>query len=171
MTAIADLRKDIDRIWGDEEDPVAVIASILSGILDLVERLDAPSIPVAHPESIGPTGLLVGHRPSEVGTATVDLAAAPTPAIDRERLAEAIYAVSIAHNWANTTDTLDRTDEIADGYEALAALAASPDPREETTPTDLGQQIAAKGGLPRGLRDRIDRIERGERPDPREETR
>ena len=46
------------------------------------------------------------------------LAAQPAPTLDRERLARAIYAVSVRHDWAHTTDTEDRTDEIADAYEA-----------------------------------------------------
>lgn len=38
--------------------------------------------------------------------------------LDVERLRAAIYAVSVRHDWANTTDTEDRTEEIAREYAA-----------------------------------------------------
>ena len=41
------------------------------------------------------------------------------PALDVERLRDAIYAVSVRHDWANTTDTEDRTEEIAREYATL----------------------------------------------------
>jgi hypothetical protein len=40
--------------------------------------------------------------------------------LDVERLRQAIYTVSVRHDWANTTDTEDRTEEIAAEYARLA---------------------------------------------------
>lgn len=59
--------------------------------------------------------------------------------IDRDALQEAIYAVSLRHDWANSLDQTDRTDEIADEYEAIravkltewAAPAAEPGPPDD----------------------------------------
>jgi hypothetical protein len=39
--------------------------------------------------------------------------------LDVERLRQAIYTVSIRHDWANTNDTEDRTEEIAEEYARL----------------------------------------------------
>jgi hypothetical protein len=46
--------------------------------------------------------------------------ATPPDALDVERLRRAIYTVSVRHDWANTVDTEDRTEEIAREYAALA---------------------------------------------------
>jgi hypothetical protein len=54
------------------------------------------------------------HRPA------IEAAIRGTAALDVERLRTAIYDTSIVHDWANTTDTVDRTDEIADRYARLA---------------------------------------------------
>jgi hypothetical protein len=48
---------------------------------------------------------------------------AEAAALDVERLARAIYAISIRHDWANTTDREDRTEEIAAEYARLAGDA------------------------------------------------
>ncbi len=53
-------------------------------IRGLCAALAEPPAP-AHPDSIGPTGLLAGHRPSGVGDATHDLTADPAPAPEAER--------------------------------------------------------------------------------------
>jgi hypothetical protein len=50
-----------------------------------------------------------------------------TPRIDVDALRHAIYAVSLRHDWANTTDTEDRTEEIAAEYAARASVPAGPD--------------------------------------------
>jgi len=39
--------------------------------------------------------------------------------LDVERLREAIYAISVRHEWANYVDSEDRTEEIAAEYAAL----------------------------------------------------
>lgn len=39
--------------------------------------------------------------------------------LDVERLRQAIYTVSVRHDWANTNDTEDRTEEIAEEYARL----------------------------------------------------
>jgi hypothetical protein len=51
-------------------------------------------------------------------------AVARAEALDVERLRRAIYAVSVRHDWANTNDTEDRTEEIAAEYAADPAEAA-----------------------------------------------
>jgi hypothetical protein len=51
-----------------------------------------------------------------------------TPRIDVDALRHAIYAVSLRHDWANTTDTEDRTEEIAAEYAARATVPAEPEP-------------------------------------------
>lgn len=43
-------------------------------------------------------------------------------AVNVDLLAAAIYEVSVRHNWATTTDTEDRTEEIAAEYELLGCL-------------------------------------------------
>lgn len=58
------------------------------------------------------------------------LAAKPTPqaGLDVERLRDAIYAVSVRHDWEHTTDREDRTEEIAAEY---AALSQPPEPEAD----------------------------------------
>jgi hypothetical protein len=48
---------------------------------------------------------------------------AEAAALDVERLARAIYAISIRHDWEHTTDRDDRTEEIAAEYARLAGDA------------------------------------------------
>lgn len=41
--------------------------------------------------------------------------------LNRTALREAIYTVSVRHDWATTVDTEDRTEEIATEYEHIVA--------------------------------------------------
>jgi len=62
---------------------------------------------------------LFGHN--SIGAtyrAYVSMIEAEAGTIDVERLRDAIYAVSVRHDWANTTDVEDRTEEIAALYES-----------------------------------------------------
>lgn len=47
---------------------------------------------------------------------------------DRARLREAILIVSVRHDWANTEDTEDRTEEIATAYDALFGVTPTSEP-------------------------------------------
>ena len=48
---------------------------------------------------------------------------AEAAALDVERLRDAIYAISVRHDWEHTTDREDRTEEIAAEYARLPATA------------------------------------------------
>jgi hypothetical protein len=45
--------------------------------------------------------------------------------LDVGALRQAIYTVSVRHDWANTTDTEDRTEEIAAEYAGLVESRGS----------------------------------------------
>jgi hypothetical protein len=98
----------------------------------------AIEVPAVHPESIGPTGLLVGDRPSEVGVATVDLAAV-TPLdemSDTDRLAALLESIDWEPFWVEGPMDDDGSREMNFDDQALAArliaagvtLAATPAP-------------------------------------------
>lgn len=53
----------------------------------------------------------------------------PPCRLDVEWLRAAIYEVSVRHDWANTLDTEDRTEEIAAEYERIADSFALREPR------------------------------------------
>jgi hypothetical protein len=46
----------------------------------------------------------------------------PAPLVPRDALRDAIYAVSVAHDWANSVDRVDRTDEIVSEAERRGAV-------------------------------------------------
>lgn len=65
-------------------------------------------------------------------------------------------------------DQQKRISELEDEVRRLRDLLARTDPilgtgkiKRTNVPTDFGQQVASKGGLPRSLQNRIDKIEQG----------
>lgn len=80
--------------------------------------------------------------------------AARPRAIEVERLREAIYAISVRHDWANTVDTEDRTEEIAAEY-----AQAWREPNHEFAPA-LGGQTPHPGACTEGCMCRCGRTKR-----------
>ena len=125
------------------------------GLWDQLERLRALAQPAAPAEgkpdlrerlyaAFDDEDFMARHLNARSLTdAVLAIAALAQPAApaepDVERLREAIYTVSVRHDWANMTDTEDRTEEIAREYVALAQPAAPAEDeaqrRDEALPT------------------------------------
>ena len=76
-------------------------------------------------------------------------AATASPGLDVERL---MHAINESGEWPLTQGIdMESCHAIAREYAALAA--------DRETPKDFGSQVAMKGGLPKDLAERIDRIE------------